>query len=240
VTTAPVDHRRYGEVRREWLAISRRPPIDDERFAAVKREADALIATGRWVSGPGDMLTVLGRQRDELLHSRLIAWLLVPTNRHGLGRAALAAFLDALWPADGLMRSGPVSADLEVPAAGVDADGRPHEARADIVLRGDGVTVVIENKVDAGEQPAQCERLYWAWAGEPGDTRWVYLTPTGRPPVTASSPAAVGAWRSMSYSQLRAILDTAIVGASGTDPIGRATAVQYLETLIRSVVPNRV
>jgi hypothetical protein len=239
VTPAAIDLTRYDEVRREWLAISARPPIDQERFATAQREADALVAAGRWVSGPSDMLTVLGRQRDELLHSRLIAWLLVPTNRHGMGRAALAGFLDALWPGDGLMRSGPVSANLEVPGSGLDADGRLHEARADVVLRGDGVTVVIENKVDAGEQPAQCERLYWAWAGEPGDTRWVYLTPTGRPPVTTSSPAAAAAWRSMSYAELRTILEAAFATASSADPLGRATAGQYLETLIRSVVPNR-
>ena len=144
---------RLDRVRAEWLAISRMPAPDLERFARVKLEADALVDSGAWDSGPSDMLGVLGRQRDELMHSRLLAWLLVPNHRHGLGRAVLAGFLDALWPGEGLMRSGPVTADLEVPAAGVDEDGRLREARADIVLRGDGVTVVVENKLGAGSSP---------------------------------------------------------------------------------------
>ena len=42
--------------------------------------------------------------------------------------------------------------------------GNRVEARADIVVQGDGLIVVIENKLDAGEQPEQCERLYWSWA----------------------------------------------------------------------------
>ncbi len=136
------------------------------------------------------MLSVLGRQRDELIHSRLIGWLLVPTNRHGLGRRFLTAFLDHLWPDEALLRSGPVFADLEVTGSGPDETGRLREARADVVLRAETLTVVIENKLDAGEQPDQCERLYWAWASESGETRWVFLTPTGRAPVTATSDTA--------------------------------------------------
>lgn len=228
---------RFDQVRAEWLAISRMPALDLKRFAQIKSEADALAESGAWDSGPSDMLSVLGRERDELLHSRLIAWLLVPNHHHGLGRGVLAGFLDALWPGDGLMRSGPVTAELEVPGAGIDEDGRLREARADIVLRGDGVTVVVENKLDAGEQPDQCERLYWAFAGEPGEVRWVFLTPSGREPVTAKSPAAIDSWRSIGYRDLRGIVDAAIADARANSSAGRATAAQYLETLTRTTAP---
>src|SRR4029079_7813812 len=71
---------RIESTRAEWHAITRRPRVDLERFTAVKTEADDLVNRGLWTSGPSDMLSVLGRQRDELIHSRLIAWLLVPTN----------------------------------------------------------------------------------------------------------------------------------------------------------------
>lgn len=238
MTPAAPDLSRFEQVRREWLAITRLPPVDIERFERLKREADALADAGLWDSGPSDMLSILGRQRDELMHSRLIAWLLVPTHRHGLGRAALTCFLEALWPGEALMRSGPVVSDLEVPASGLDDAGRLREARADLVLHGDGVTVVVENKVDAGEQPEQCERLYWAWASEPGDNRWVFLTPTGRAPLTATSDAAKSAWRTMSYRELRAIVAVAIEGARASSSTGRASAAQYLETLTRRVAPR--
>lgn len=226
---------RLEKVRAEWLAVTRMPTFDLERFTRVKREADALVDTGAWDSGPSDMLSVLGRQRDELVHSRLLAWLLVPNHRHGLGRSVLTGFLDALWPGEGLMRSGPVTAELEVPAAGVDEDGRLREARADIVLRGDGITVVIENKLDAGEQPDQCERLYWAFAGGAGEVRYVFLTPSGRSPTTAPSQATSDAWEALGYRDVRAVVEAAIAGARPSSAAGRATALQYLETLARSV-----
>jgi hypothetical protein len=226
---------RFDEVRDEWRAITELPVPSAGRFEQVKREADELINAGKWTSGPADMLSVLGRQRDELAHSRLIGWLLVPTGRHGLGRSFLNAFVDAVWPEETLMRSGAVTVETEVTGAALDDEGRVREARADIVLRGDGVTVLIENKLDAGEQPDQCERLFWAWAADPGDNRWLFLTLTGRAPVTATSPAARAAWRTMSYAQLRAVVEVVLGQSSSSTGTGRATAVQYLTTLIGAV-----
>lgn len=228
---------RFDKVRAEWLAITQLPPPDLERFTDVKRQADTLIDAGLWTSGPSDMLGVLGRQRDELMHSRLIGWLLIPTNRHGLGRAFLAGFLDHLWPGEALLRSGPVFVETEEKGSALDELGRQRDARADIVLRGEGLTVLIENKLDAGEQPDQCERLYWAWAAEPGETRWVFLTPTGRPPVTATSTAAISAWRAMSYAELRRVVSAAIENAATSQSTGRATAMQYLASLLEGVAP---
>jgi hypothetical protein len=227
--------RRLEAVRAEWRAITELPLPSTARFDQVKREAHQLIDAGRWTSGPSDMLSVLGRQRDELAHSRLIGWLLVPTGRHGLGRAFVTDFLDALWPGQALMRSGAVIVDTEVTGAGLDQEGRLREARADIIMRGEGLTVLIENKLDAGEQPDQRERLYWAWAADPGDTRWVFLTPTGRPPVTATSDAARAAWRTLSYAQLRSVVQFALDKSASSSAKGRATAVQYLTTLSNAV-----
>lgn len=228
---------RFEDVRSEWLDITRRPPIHLGRFAEVKSEADAIVDAGLWTSGPSDVLSILGRHRDELTHSRLIGWLLGPTNKHGLGRRFLNGFADHLWPGEALLRSGLVTVDVETTRAAADELGAMREARADIILYGDGVTVLIENKLDAGEQPDQCERLYWAWAEEPVDTRWVFLTPTGRAPVTATSLAARAAWRTMSYGQLRQLLASAIQSAGTNSSIGRASAVQYLATLAGAVAP---
>jgi hypothetical protein len=226
---------RFEAVRAEWLAISHIAPPDTARFEKVKSEADQLIDAGLWVSGPGDMLSVLGRQRDELMHSRLLAWLLVPTNRHGLGRRLLTGFVDHLWPGEELLRSGSIDVDTEVTSSGPDDAGYVREARADIVLRGEAVTIVIENKLDAGEQPDQCERLYWAWASESGNVRWVFLSPTGRGPVTAKSQAAMSAWCSMSYRHVSDVLASAIASAGANTSEGRSTAAQYLASLVGAV-----
>lgn len=226
---------RFERVRSDWLAITQPLPLSQERFREVKAQATALVDAGKWTSGPSDMLSVLGRQRDELIHSRLLAWLLVPTNRHGLGRAFLSGLLDHVWPGDELMRTGPVLVETEVYGAGTDPDGRLREAWADIVVRGEDLTVVIENKLDAGEQPDQCERLYWGWAGDPGDIRWLFLTPTGRRPVTAFSETAVSAWQSIGYQEVQRVLELVVEGAGPSESIGRRTAVQYLATLTEAV-----
>lgn|GEM_PF-4838098 len=229
---------RFRVVRDEWLAITQPPPPDLVRFTDVKRQAAAIIDAGLWVSGPADMLSVLGRQRDELAHSRMIAWLLTPTARHGLGRRFLRALFDHIWPSEELMTSGVVQVNTETTRSAADEMGLLREARADIVVVGEDVTVVIENKVDAGEGLDQCERLYWSWADQPTEVRWLFLSPTGRPPVTATSPAALAAWRTLGYADLEQLLRSTLSGAGeGTAPVGRATAHQYLAS-IATVVPR--
>jgi len=92
--------------------------------------------------------------------------------------------------------------------------------------------VVIENKVDAGEQAYQCERLYWSFLDAPVETRWVLLSPTGRSPASTTTAAARSAWRTLSYAQVRHALGQAIdeAGDQPSDP-GREAARQYLAAL---------
>lgn len=230
-----IDLSSFDRVRSEWLAITKPLPPNHERFREVKAQATALVNAGKWTSGPSDMLSVLGRQRDELIHSRMLAWLLVPTNRHEFGRSFLRELLEAVWPGEELLSSGPVVVDTEVYGAGTDSDGRLREAWADLVVRGDTLTIVIENKVDAGEQPDQCERLYWGWAGDGTDTRWLFLTPTGRSPVTATSDAARAAWRSIGYGAVHEALSKVVDEAIESKSVGRTAALQYLATLTKAV-----
>jgi len=208
---------RFAELAREWHASVPVPAAPDEdTFRTLRAEAAAIRAVGNWVSGPGDLPSILGRQRDEMFHSRLIGWLLNPSGRHGLGDRFLRAFLAEAWPRSGVS----------------DVTGLTVEARADLVMTLESLVIVIENKLDAGEGADQCERLYWPWAQDPIETRWVFLTPSGREPVTATSDVACAAWRSLGYAQVRRALVRALEGAPDRpgDP-GRASAVQYLATL---------
>jgi hypothetical protein len=227
---------RFGTLAKEWLAdvVQARVPAASA-FATLMEEAGAIRAAGRWVSGPADLLTVLGRHRDELFHSRLLGWLLNATAQHGLGDRFLRAFLDQLWPDEAVAAGGTVEIELERTQSGISrATGEPVEARADLVLRNESTVIVIENKLDAGEQPWQCERLYWAWAAEPTETRWLFLTPHGRRPTSVSSAEAISAWRTASYVDVHRALTTAL-GPSlpRATATGRASAIQYLATLER-------
>ncbi len=225
---------RFAELAGEWRAIVRAPAAPSEdAFRALQAEAAAIRASGNWVSGPGDLLSILGRQRDELFHSRLIGWLLNPSGRHGLGDRFLCAFLAEAWPGEAIDTDGAVDIALEWPRSGVsEATGLTVEARADLVITLESLVVVVENKLDAGEQADQCERLYWPWAQDPVETRWVFLTPSAREPVTATSDVARAAWRSLGYAQVQRALDRALDGApERPGDTGRASAMQYLATL---------
>lgn len=221
----------FDAVKAEWARLHR-PPPDPARFQSLKRESDAIIRAGRWVSGPDDLMSVLGRQRDEVMHSRVIAWLLRPTGRHGLGSGFLDALLAHVWPTTQPLRSALVTVATETTREAADHAGESREARADIVIYGDNATIVIENKVDAGEGLDQCERLYWSWADQPTEMRWLFLSPSGRAPVTATSAEASAAWRTLSYGELCRLLERVLesAGESG-DPTGRSTAHAYLATL---------
>jgi hypothetical protein len=225
---------RFAHVAREWARITNAAgPLDDDHFAAIAGEAQGIVDAGRWVSGPEDLLTIIGRQRAELFHSRVLGWLMTPTGKHGMGSAFLLRLVRELWPDEEVGTGGPIVIELEKSRSGVSTvSGETHEARADVVVSLERIVIVVENKLDAGEQPAQCERLYWAWRDSAVDSRWVYLTITGRRPTTAYSDEALSAWRTLSYAQVAVALDAALADTDrGELHPGRAAALQYLTTL---------
>jgi hypothetical protein len=226
---------RFAEVAREWASITGTAgPIDEDRFTALAGEARAIMNAGLWVSGPADLLTILGRQRAELFHSRILGWLMTPTGKHGLGSTFLRRLIHQLWPEENVEAIGPVIVELEKTRSGVSAvTGENVEARADIVVSLDDLLIVIENKLDAGEQPGQCERLYWAWRDSAVASRWIYLTLSGRPPSTVFSDEARTAWRQLSYAQVAAALEDSMDETHRRDlSPGRMAAAQYLQTLV--------
>ena len=86
----------------EWAGLQHaRETIDieawDRSMATLRAEHQRLVDEGLWVSGPSDLMTIVGRHRDELAHSNVIAWLLTPTGRHGLGTRLLKALFQAGW-----------------------------------------------------------------------------------------------------------------------------------------------
>ena len=105
------------------------------------------------------------------------------------------------------------------------------QARADVVAWAGDAIIVIENKLDAVEQPRQAERLFRTWEQEASDVRWVFLTPSGRPPTSAGSPDVLAEWRSLGYRRLAGIISESILAADDRETMGRRSVEQYLATL---------
>lgn len=192
-----------------------------EAMAAMVDEQAALLAAGRWTRGPADLLSVVGVDRAEAVHSAAVAWLLDPRMRHGLGSEFLSRMLRRCFPGDTFTRPEGARCEREVLRGAV---------RADIVVRGDEWTVVIENKIDAGESDGQCDAYHDLFCEERG-AHYVFLTPSGRSPATATGEAAE-AFRPLGY---RAVLEDlqGALAATRADPDtpGRRAAVAYVDAL---------
>ncbi len=189
----------------------------EEQFAALEREELQLRRDGMWVRGRKDFMGVLGIERGELAHSTMIAWLLDPIGSHGLAAAPLTWMLDR----------AAVTPHGEIVDAVVRREAWGHQCIADIVVTGGGWRLVIENKVDAGEGRCQCEILYRAFNDD--HTGFLFLTPTGRAPVSCCSEACEEAWRTVGYRDVRALLRT-LLAEGATDP-GSLIAWDYVRTL---------
>lgn len=213
----------------EWVGVERRVRA---RVAAWEPEIEALAAEenrlrekGLWVHGRDEYLGVLGLEGDERTHSRVIRWLLDPCAHHGLGTRVLSGVLDATLPCEldptCLSTLGSARVTCEFPRGG---------AFIDIHVAAPGLTLVIENKVGAPESDRQCDSYFELFRDEPG-ARFIFLTPTGYRPDSASGPA-IAAFRPLAYRQIRRILSEALA-ATPTGARGRSIAEDYLRTLDR-------
>lgn len=182
----------FAALQAEWLAVRRQVEgnvtLWEQRVDALAREETLLRDDGRWRHGRDDFLGVLGRHRDELMHSRMIAWLLDPCARHGLGSRVLAELLEEVfespWSGSGLARA---RTRCEVALV---------SGRLDIVLEAPGLYLVIENKVDAEEGEEQC--AYYSTHLR-ADALCILLSPDGRESKSASS------FKSLRYAQFASV-----------------------------------
>jgi hypothetical protein len=189
--------RQWGEVsaRRNTVLMANWRPA----MLEMRREHDRLVSDGLWLTGPSDFLEIIGLARDENTHSKMLAWLLKPTNRHGLGCALVRRLLEHCT-------GHPAPAHLAV--RNVKFSQWRNGREADLVVWGEDFTLVIENKVGADEQPDQCDDLYRHFKMERAPL-FLFLTPDGRQPDTATTPQAQRAFRTLSWPQIRAMIATA-------------------------------
>jgi hypothetical protein len=217
----------------EWNRICAAQRVDVERWekrlGELAEEERHLRREGAWVDGPDHYLGVLGHERVEVTHSRLIAWLLDPCKHHGLGTRFLEGLLAEAFGATVARELAPGLPDArprcEVPVL---------NGRLDIVVEAPGLYLVIENKVDAPEGDGQCE-YYFTHVKMPG-RRFILLSPDGRR-ATSKLPSVVDAFVPLQYRTLRRILNSALTNASSgtrtSGARGRHVAEDYVRTLER-------
>lgn len=191
----------------QWSAIQDRAARERDdtvaqwtrRLGHMHSTQASIAAEGRWTSGPSNLMAVLGLTRAEVANCKVVRWLFDPLARHGLGASMLTRLADHL----------DVTIDDPTLVRAV-AEVAIENTRADIVLSGTrpGASIVIEAKVDAGEQPRQGARLEELW---PSADMYVFLTTGGtRIPFTASD---VSRWRPLSWAWLANTAEIALSDA---------------------------
>ena len=214
----------FRSVADQWSGMTVLAPEDLSSWHStvlqVATEYDQIRGLGSWLRGPDDFFGILGIGRLELFHSAMLAWLLDPEGRHGLGRRFLDLLLVGYVP--GLEPSAMRVRTVQLEAHRI-------ETRADIVVWGDAATLIIETKVDAGEGFRQCDRLFERFSEEPGP-RFLFLTPTGRPPLTATGDAAA-AFSTVAFSNIASVLERALEESERAET--SVVAFNYVRTLKR-------
>ena len=192
-------------------------------MSEMRRQHDRLVSDGLWVTGPSDFLAIVDQARAENTHSRVLQWLLKPTGRHELGCGLVRRLLEHCT-------GEPVPASLIVREVAFSQWRNDREA--DLVVWGEDFTLVIENKVDATEQPCQCDDLYANFKNEKAP-RFLFLTPDGRKPRTAITPGALGAFKTLSWPEVRTMIETALHESrpASADSVGVDVVRNYLRTL---------
>jgi hypothetical protein len=206
----------FAEMTERWNAMQPSPAAPDleewaARMTAMRTKTIELKRLGQWSRGPVDLLTICRLHRWELAHSAALSWLCDPDAGHGLGTRFLTRML---------AHTGDIP-DLDQDIT-VTTEATRDLSRADIVVAAATWTLVIEVKVDAEEGNQQCERLYQDWV-EDGDVRFLFLTKTGRPPLTTVTDEASSAWHAASWpavlADLRAVEDSVPPAAAGAGAI---------------------
>lgn len=220
---------RYRAMLVDWRAIGaggEPSPLErwERAYAELVADQQDLTERGLWVSGRTDLLGILGRGRREVDHTAILGWLLDPAMPHRLGTRFLARFLSRCCP-------GRTFDQSRLWHVRVRCEECREHGRADLILRGDRLTLVVEAKVDHVERPNQCDDLYRDYGDEPG-AAFAFLTPGGERPTTATGTAAV-AFVSVNFADVRddlraALVDTGDLAASGP---AHGTVMSYLLTL---------
>ena len=139
-----------------------------------------------------NLFEAIGGVRQELRHSNLLAFLLDPSQSHGLGTIFLKELLQRVLSQTGIESAVSLS-DLD--AWGLDAATVQREWHHIDVLVIDNINrfcVIIENKIDTGEHSDQLNRYYRdVQSHYPGyKIVALHLTPDGDPPTSVRYHAA--------------------------------------------------
>jgi len=179
----------------------------------TKRYEEIAKATGE----DFNIFQTLGLQTKELSHSKIIAELLNPEGSHGKGNAFLKLFLGLAGIAE----------PQKFENATVEIEKAAKDGRVDIAIAGNQATIIIENKIYAGDQDEQLARYRQSFP----NATIIYLTLDGHAPSESSTKGSKNAYDMLlSYERIIDWLEQCRE-KSADFPYLRETLAQYINLL---------
>jgi len=197
--------------------------IEDER----KMEEERAISGSLF-----NVFEVLRLQRNEVrLHSALIANFLNPNELHGLGSAFLRLFLEKVCRENILQDLSSVTVTVEYLIGPISKNGK-EGGRIDILVEDQySNALLIENKIDAEDQPNQLLRYNNFCKKKYKNYKLLYLTRLGTQPSDMSCGGEVFSYETISYrDDILSWIDDCITVSDAILPI-RETLKQYSTNL---------
>lgn len=206
-----------------------------EEAALQALDADVHLKTLREMLTEFNLFDVLGVERSELQHSRVLEWLLDPRGSHGLGNSFLRGFL--ICTSSNGDRTGVSTAVVDGWDL-VDVETVRERDWVDILIVGesDGFVCLIENKIDSEEHTDQLSRYL-----KVVEQRYPYLKvlPVFLTPVAAKPSRERDAERyvSLGYSEITDLLRDVLEAQAATVDSNVAVFLeQYEQTLRRRIL----
>lgn len=212
--------------------------VDAQQLSGFMAEMEQPLAALRHGTFTFDPWEVAKLGRNEMRNSAVLAWLLDPHGNHGFGDLPLKALLSAV------RESGKANFPQNFTRyCRVNVEKYPTgdaTNRVDIEIDADNFFMLIEVKIDAGEQKDQISRYISEARKRAGGHPWavVYLTPQGRVPLSAGEETDVPclAWHHLASVLTQAMEPTrrqifAAMEASPTRQMAAHAAFCFLERM---------
>jgi len=231
-------------------ALKKSWPAVEREFAEKRRCLHRKIPKDDPIRCPVDLLASLNVIEDETLHTRAIAYLLDPSQRHGLGKSVLRAVVQKTKARRGGAEAPKIVRLLEGNSTRISVTpeyryriegyrGRS-VARPDIWIelhtRKNAGLIVVENKINAPEASGQLgwyERKAREWCKKHAGHASHLLIFLTRHETDAKS-SDYGQWVALSYLQLAAALRT--VWLSERKAAGHSWLGLYIGTITRGLL----
>jgi hypothetical protein len=187
----------------ETAVVEVNPQQLTQFFNGAKRQLELAEQLDRTEASGFNVFDLI--RPDENRLSDVLALLLDPRGAHGQGDLFLRLLIEKLDTGLSTKQTRLAKVQREAPTRRIDKNRR----RMDVLVDA-GDLVVIENKVNAAEQPEQVkdylEHLHRCIQGRAARSTLIYLTPSGRPPDSISRKVveqerAANTLRCWSYGQ---------------------------------------